>query len=63
MLRKKAYRATDVKRVDVAAALAAHPCGDCEAGIDVRKEEVRVVLRWDAMRRGHGPRACARLGL
>ena len=45
-MRKKAYRATDVKRVDVAAVLAAHPSGDCEAGMDVSKEEVRVVLRF-----------------
>src|SRR5207248_1663723 len=45
-MRKKAYRATDVKRVDVAAVLAAHPSGDCEAGMDESKEEVRVVLRF-----------------
>ena len=46
MLRKKAYRVTDVKHVDVAAVLAAHPGGECEAGTDVSKEEVRVVLRF-----------------
>lgn len=46
MSRKKAYRTTDVKRVDVAAVLAAHPRGDCEAGMDVSKEDVRVVLQF-----------------
>jgi len=48
MMRKRSYRATDVKRVDVAAVLAAHPRGDCEAGLDVSKEEVRVSLRFGA---------------
>ena len=48
-MRKKAYRATDVKRVDVAAVLAAHPRGECcEAGVDVSKEEVQVSLRFGA---------------
>jgi transposase len=46
MLRKKAYRATDVKRVAVAVVLAAHPRGDCEAGVDVSKAEVQVSLRF-----------------
>lgn len=45
-MRKKAYRATDVKRVDVAAVLATHPRGECEAGTDVSKEEVWVSLRF-----------------
>jgi len=45
-MRKKAYRATDVKRVDVAAVLSAHPGGACEAGVDVSKEELRVLLRF-----------------
>lgn len=47
-MRKKAYRATDVKRVDVAAVLAAHPRSDCDAGVDVSKEEVQVLLRFGA---------------
>ena len=47
-MRKKAYRATDVKRVDVAAVLAAHAGGNCEAGIDVSKEELLVSLRFGA---------------
>ena len=48
MTRKRVYRATDVKRVEVAALLAAHPRGDCEAGLDVSKEEVQVSLRFGA---------------
>ena len=45
-MRKRVYRATDVKRVDVTAVLAAHSAGDCEVGLEVSKAEVQVSLRF-----------------
>ena len=45
-MRKKAYRARDVKNVDLAEVLRAVPAGSVWVGMDIGKYEIYVVLRW-----------------
>ena len=45
-MKRRAYRATDVKSVLVEEVLKAAPAGAATAGLDIGKYELRVVVRW-----------------
>ena len=46
MSKRKAYRSTEVKHVDLTPVIAKGSCGPLWVGVDVGKEHVFVVIRW-----------------
>ena len=46
-MKRRAYRATDLKDLRLENVLKAAPAGNATAGLDIGKFEVRAVVRWN----------------